>query len=614
MTSDATTTAVVHPADVPGAASTASAQDRLAQAAGPYFLAETLLLLLALVVAWKRPHRAGRWFSAVESWAMRIASTPARQVLWVGVLAVVARAVLLPWLGPAAPFVHDEQSLLLQAQTYVAGRLANPTPPLWEHFETFHVNMVPAYASMYFPGRGVPLAIGLLLGHAWWGVWLSFVLLAMATVWMLQAWVPAPFALLGGVLTVLRFGILGYWVNTYWGGAFTALGGVLVVGALPRFLRRPSWTQGAVLGLGALILMTTRAFEGLLLCLPVAMVLVQRLVRPTPGVQRWQLAKSLTPAAALVAAGVAILLAYNVATTGKLTETPYELNRETYASAPAFLISPPIHSQLRGPAYFRDFYAAEGASYDRRTSVAETAIGVAAKPFHSWRFYVGPLLTIAFLAGLWTMRRNLLVVGGLAFFYAAYSIGTWNFPHYTAPIFPLVLIVLAQGFAVVRGWTWHGQPTGRCLTRLMVAGLAAVLVPPVAVLVRGADPGSWSSRTDVCCAIPGTDIRARAVARLGTSGKHLVFVKDGPDNPLHYEMVYNEPDLARARIVWARELGDDSDRRLARIFGDRRVWEFEWRPDLPDKFSLRPAPDLRDGHRAVGAASRATQDSPSAGR
>ena len=37
------------------------------------------------------------------------------------------------------------------------GRLANPTHPFWEHFETFYVNQVPAYASMYFPGRGAPL-------------------------------------------------------------------------------------------------------------------------------------------------------------------------------------------------------------------------------------------------------------------------------------------------------------------------------------------------------------------------------------------------------------------------------------------------------------------------
>jgi len=581
-------------ADPSGSTPPVSFLDKLARAFSPYLLTETVLLLLVLFLAWKRPGWGGRWFSAIEAWTMRIAPTPARQILLVGLLAVLARAALLPWLGPPTPYVHDEQSLVLQAQTYVAGRLANPTPPLWEHFETFHVNMVPRYASMYFPGRGAPLALGLLLGQAWWGVWLSSVLLAMATVWMLQAWVPAPFALLGGLLTVLRFGVLSYWVNSYWGGAFTALGGALVIGALPRLLQGPSWRHGAALGLGVVILMTTRPFESLLLCVPVALAAVLGLVRAAPGLQRRRTARALAPAVVLAASGVAILLAYDFASTGKLTQTPYEINRATYATAPAFLTLPPIRSQLRGPPYFRAFYDFEATNYDRRTSLAQTAVGIAAKPFHSWRFYIGPLLTLPFLAGLWAMRRRPLVVGGLAFFYAVYAIETWNLPHYTAPVFPLVLIVLARGFMVVRGWTWRGQPTGLFLGRALVAALAATLVLPITALVRGTGTATWAVTNEVCCAMPGPDIRAEVVARIAGAGKGLVFVKDGPNNPLHYEMVYNEPDLARARVVWARELGDDSDRRLAAILGDRQVWEFEWRPDLPDRFSLRPAPELRD--------------------
>ena len=560
---------------------------------GLFTAAEFVLAGLFIVLAFKVPRLGSNVFERLERRFAGLSQHAGQQILAVGLLAVLLRALMLPWLGVPDPSVFDETSMLLQGQTLALGRLANPTHAFWQHFETFYVNQVPSYASMYFPGRGAPLAAGLLIAdNAWIGVWLSVVLMCMAATWMLQAWVSMPMALLGGVLVTIRLAVFSGWINTYYGGAFTALGAMLVVGALPRILRRARWRDGLLMGLGAFVLMTSRPYEGALLCIPVAAALLASLVK-----RRWAdikpvLVKAVLPALLIVGAGGAVLLEYNHATTGDRFKVAYQLNRETYAMVPAFLISPPLKSLHQGPAYFKNYFIEEATNYRYRDSPVLWLRSGLAKVFHTWNFYIGAILSIAFFTGLWTARRDYFLVGAPVFFFAGYLLETWNFPQYTAPLFPLLLILTMRGFDWLRTRDPVKAPAALFLARAMPVATVAMLVLPVISVVSGASFMGSKSLQATCCTVKFDKLRPALQAQLQQSpGRDLVLVKDGPYNPTGYEMVHNEPDIDNSKIVWAHRLDAEKDARLVAYFAGRRVWEFEW---LDPKTTLTTGPGNGD--------------------
>ena len=94
---------------------------------------------------------------------------------------------------------------------------------------------------------------------------------------------------------------------------------------------------------------------------------------------------------------------------------------------------------------------------------------------------------------------------------------------------------------------------------------------------------------------PGASDRRAQIGRQLSKipGQVLVFVR-WPQHIFQNEWVYNDAEIDRARIVWARDLGDAEDEKLRAYYPGRSVWLLE--PDArPPKLALyaRASPEQK---------------------
>src|SRR2546429_9803143 len=172
-----------------------------------FLIIELCLTAVCLVIAFTQPELGESCFSRQEQRFSTFASRRNLSVISVGLLSLVLRLALLPILPIPQPGIHDEFSHLLLADTLAHGRLANPTHPMWVHFETFHVNWHPTYTSMYFPGPAIFMAAGQgIAGRPFLGVWLGAGGMCAPSCWAFQGWLAPLWALVGGILPRDPFG------------------------------------------------------------------------------------------------------------------------------------------------------------------------------------------------------------------------------------------------------------------------------------------------------------------------------------------------------------------------------------------------------------------------
>ena len=609
-----------------------------------------IVLAICLGLAWPMPGLGEPYLGLIEKKFSRFAKNKWAALVTIGSAAVVARLALLPWMPVPQPKIHDEFSYVLAGDTFAHGRLVNPPHPLWIFFDTFHVIQHPSYASMYPPAQGAVLAIGQLLGHPWIGVLLSTAAMCMAMTWMLQGWMPPEWALLGGVLIFFRLGLFSYWMNSYWGGAVAATAAALVLGAFPRILefRRPR--DAVAFGLGAGILAISRPVEGFIFCIPLTVALLWWTLRRETAGRASYVRRVLSPVAAILACVVGFVGYYNSRVTGSPIVFPTFSEQRMYFTTPVFLWEHEKPQRTYANPQFDDFY------HNFMPSLYQTgwdqAVGqLEWKATEFWQFFLGPALSIPFLALPWLLGDRYIRLWLLQVVLSA--IGLWvvvfYHAHYAAPIAATLYLLLMQGMRRTRGWQLSGRGIGVGLSRLVVLfslfigpvyfahtimsesnslfdwfhrhSLFALAVTVFALLIlrlgilRSTGPSRAISSCEVAflalimvqvCIVernlhpddyPIVDdlnepFRKPVEQRLAAlPGQHLVLVRYSKDHNSGEEYVYNNADIDHAKTVWAREIPGMDLTPLLTYFRSRDVWLFE--PD-EDNGSVHPySPESR---------------------
>jgi hypothetical protein len=479
------------------------------------------------------------------------------------VLPIALRLLLLAHHPQPVPDIYDEFSHLLVADTLRHFRFANPPHALPQFFETFFVLQRPTYSSIYPIGQGLALALGwVVFGTPWAGVLCCMAAFCALCYWMLRGWTTPAWALAGGVLAVFEFGPLNPWTNGYWGGAYSAVAGCLVFGALPRLARTQSIRYGLVLGLGLGMHLLSRPFESVFLLLSAILFLL-------PDFRA--LMKPVAVAALVCVPAVGLILIQNKQVTGNWLTLPYALSQYEYGVPTSFTfqLHPAPHQTLTREQDLD--YKMQRAFRAREFDTAGTYLQRLFYRVRYYRFFFYAPLYVALLIFLVTIRnyRDVWVALTLLLF----ALGTNFYPlflaHYIASLTCLFVLVSVEGLRRLGHYAG-----GAAAARALIFLCCGQFVLLYAVYASGTDR-TGERRKDVA-------LQVEAVP-----GKLLVLVRYWPQHIFQDEWVYNAADIDAARVVWARDLGDEEDTKLLAYYPDRKVLLLE--PDA------RP-PRLGDYH------------------
>lgn len=506
--------------------------------------------------------------------------------------------------GYPVPHVQDELSYTVAADTYASGRLTNPTPVHFEHFEAPHILMEPNYISKYPPMQGLFMATGqILFGHKIFGVWLSCGLMASALFWMLLAWTRPKWAITGTVLMILFIGINSYWAQSYWGGMVAAAGGALFFGGFRRLFDKLTINSTVLMTIGGFILVNSRPFEGTLTMLPPLMVLLVWLLRDKANQTSKKLSLLVFPGAIITVIGFSAMFYQYYQVTGNAFTLPYSVHHKQYYPTPLFIFQSinqsatkgnerirKVYDNYKSPPILENFLKIEGLPYSLYLSPIYGFIYlIIALPL----FFLSPCLAILLYCSLpIIIKRNkwlLLIIVTIIFTFACMSLGIWwDQYHYCASLTSCFFLLIAEGFRLFYLMSKRGRERQLVFITLIVLTIVSFIYIQYIQLYSYEQfyrkDDSLKEKTLIFESLSLNKSVEIKITDRATFFRHELeeIIKILPDRymavvsydinyDLHDEIVYNKADIENAKLIWAHDLSDEKNASLFEYYNNRKI-------------------------------------------
>ena len=151
-----------------------------------------------------------------------------------------------------------------------------------------------------------------------------------------------------------------------------------------------------------------------------------------------------------------------------------------------------------------------------------------------------------------------------------------GYPHYFSPAAPAVFLFLIQGLRYMVHWRAGQAPIGAAVVRCVIPILCVVLAVRAATMSPRSAPSAIPNYLSWCCVDARQRDREPLLRKLeALPGNQLVIVSYDLKTYDTFEWVYNEPDIDRAKVVWARDMGPEKNQELLSYFRGRRVWRVQ---------------------------------------
>lgn len=465
--------------------------------------------------------------------------------------------------------VDDEFSVLLEADTFLHGRLTNPPHPLARFWESPHVIITPTYASKYPPATAAWLAAGkLLFGTYYNGILLQDFFVVLMLPLTLCAWTSLRVsALLTFITGCCMLRPVTVWANSYYGGGAVAImGSFCVLWGLGWFIHtRQKVAPGIVMAAGAVQLYFSRPYEGGVLCLAVLGYIIWATRRMQLPVARTLLRLALFAAPVLLF-GLIFTLYYNQRVTGSIFEDPYVLHQHEYLSAPAFCFLPmkpkPHLSNARLDAV-EGMHGWEARGFAEACYRPHWFLHTLWLTFKQlWLLSVPLALLLPLLPLAWRdfRVRALAVVASACILCVALE--AWQTDRYVTPAFAALVVLLACATAAAS----EHAAINSTLRRIFVLELLGLLTVFMLHEYR-------NDQLFYVANVFGAQ-RAEVVNKLSrASGPQLVVVhyKD-PSACDDQEWVYNGADPDHEKVIFAHDLGPAQNHTLFDYYRNRTKW------------------------------------------